>query len=60
VIVLAVLGLCFAFLYPTLKWYFWTNQEDKALALASREKIKDYSPTLMISYHPITAEMLFF
>ena len=42
-IVLVVMALCFAFLYPTLKWYFWTNKEDKALALASREKIKDYA-----------------
>ncbi|MEL3906480.1 MAG: protein translocase subunit SecD [Treponema sp.] len=42
VIILAVLGLCFAFLYPTLKWYFLTAKEDKALALGSREKIKDY------------------
>ena len=42
VIILAVLGLCFAFLYPTLKWYFWTDNNDKALALGSREKIKDY------------------
>ena len=42
VIILAVLGLCFAFLYPTLKWYFWTSKDDKALALGSREKIKDY------------------
>lgn len=42
VIVLAVLGLCFVFLYPTLKWYFWTDKDDKALALGSREKIKDY------------------
>ncbi len=42
VIVLAVLGLCFVFLYPTLKWYFWTGKDDKALALGSREKIKDY------------------
>lgn len=41
-IVLAVLGLCFAFLYPTLKWYFWTGKDDKTLALGSREKIKDY------------------
>ena len=30
VIVLAVLGLCFAFLYPTLKWYFWTDKDDRA------------------------------
>ena len=42
VIVLVVVGLCFAFLYPTLKWYFWTGKDDKALALGSREKIKDY------------------
>ena len=45
-VVLAVIGLCFVFLYPTLKWYFWTNKEDKALALASREKIKDYSENM--------------
>ncbi|MGP1595047.1 MAG: protein translocase subunit SecD [Treponema sp.] len=41
-IVLAVLGLCFVFLYPTLKWYFWTGKDEKTLALGSREKIKDY------------------
>ncbi|WP_024469870.1 protein translocase subunit SecD [Treponema pedis] len=46
IIVLVVIGLCFAFLYPTLKWYFWTDKEDKALALASREKIKDYSENM--------------
>ncbi len=45
-VVLAVIGLCFVFLYPTLKWYFWTDKEDKALALASREKIKDYSENM--------------
>lgn len=46
VIILIVLGLCFVFLYPTLRWYFWTNKEDKALALASREKIRDYAETM--------------
>ena len=46
IIVLLVIALCFVFLHPTLKWYFWTNQEDKALALASREKIKDYSENM--------------
>ncbi|MGI5064489.1 protein translocase subunit SecD [Treponema putidum] len=46
IIVLLVIALCFVFLYPTLKWYFWTNKEDKALALASREKIKDYSENM--------------
>ncbi len=46
IIILIVMALCFVFLYPTLKWYFWTDKEDKALALASREKIKDYSENM--------------
>ncbi len=46
VLILIVLGLCFVFLYPTLRWYFWTEKEDKALALASREKIRDYAETM--------------
>ncbi|EFW38323.1 protein translocase subunit SecD [Treponema phagedenis] len=43
IIILAILGLCFVFLHPTLKWYFWTDKAEKALALGSREKIKDYA-----------------
>lgn len=46
IIVLVVIAVCFVFLFPTLKWYFWTDKEDKALALASREKIKDYSENM--------------
>ena len=46
ILILLVLGLCFVFLYPTLRWYFWTEKEDKALALASREKIRDYAETM--------------
>jgi len=46
IIVLLVIALCFVFLHPTLRWYFWTDKEDKALALASREKIKDYSENM--------------
>jgi len=45
-LILLVLGLCFVFLYPTLRWYFWTEKEDKALALASREKIRDHAETM--------------
>jgi preprotein translocase subunit SecD len=41
VIVLLTVGLCFVFLYPTLKWYFWTSPEDKQLALESREQIRE-------------------
>ncbi|MDR2863980.1 MAG: protein translocase subunit SecD [Spirochaetaceae bacterium] len=40
-IVIATIGLCFIFLYPTLKWYFWTKPEDKQLALESREQIRE-------------------
>lgn len=46
IIILVVIAVCFIFLYPTLKWYFWTAKENKALALASREKIKDYSENM--------------
>jgi preprotein translocase subunit SecD len=40
-IVLITVGVCFAFLYPTLKWYFWTSPEDKQLALESIEQIRE-------------------
>lgn len=43
VIVLLVLALCFVFLLPTIRWYFWTSKEDRALATESREKIRDYA-----------------
>jgi len=46
ILILLVLGLCFVFLYPTLRWYFWTGKEEKALALASREKIRDYAENM--------------
>ena len=43
ILVLAVLGLCFVFLWPTIKWYGLTPKEVQAIALSSLEKIKDYS-----------------
>jgi len=43
VVILIVLAVCFAFLWPSLNWYFFTPKEDQALALGSREKIKDYA-----------------
>jgi len=46
IVILLVLGMCFVFLYPTLRWYFWTGKEEKALALASREKIRDYAENM--------------
>jgi len=42
-IILAVLAVCFAFLWPSISWYVRTPKEMQALALGSLEKIKDYS-----------------
>lgn len=42
-LILVVLGLCFAFLWPSISWYIRTPKEMQALALGSLEKIKDYS-----------------
>lgn len=43
IIVIAVLGISFAFLFPTIRWYFLTPKEDQAVAVGSREQIRDYS-----------------
>lgn len=49
VLILVVLATCFAFLWPSVKWYFVTPKEDQALALGSREKIKDYARNMAVS-----------
>jgi preprotein translocase subunit SecD len=43
ILILVVLGVCFAFLWPSISWYAFTPQEDQALALSSLERIRDYS-----------------
>jgi preprotein translocase subunit SecD len=42
-IVLLIMGICFIFLLPTLRWYFLVPAKSKVLALASREQIKLYA-----------------
>lgn len=42
-ILLAVLAICFAFLWPSVSWYWRTPKEVQALALGSLENIKDYA-----------------
>ncbi|HAP44633.1 MAG: protein-export membrane protein SecD [Spirochaetes bacterium GWD1_61_31] len=42
-IVLAVIAVAVAFLSPSIRWYYLTAAEDKALALGSREQIRDYA-----------------
>ncbi|MDR1596713.1 MAG: protein translocase subunit SecD [Treponema sp.] len=42
-IVLLTIGVCFIFLFPTIRWYFMVPKEAQALALGSREQIKIYA-----------------
>ncbi|MDR2482817.1 MAG: protein translocase subunit SecD [Treponema sp.] len=42
-IILATVGICFVFLFPTVRWYFLVPKEDQAIALGSREQIKEYA-----------------
>ena len=43
VILLAVLAICFVFLWPSISWYIRTPKEVQELALGSTENIKDYA-----------------
>ncbi|MCR5724398.1 MAG: protein translocase subunit SecD [Treponema sp.] len=43
IIILVVLAVCFAFLWPSISWYTRTPKDEQTLALGSLEKIKDYS-----------------
>ena len=43
VIVLVVIGIALAFLWPSISWYFFTPKENQALAVGSREQIREYS-----------------
>lgn len=42
-ILVAVLALCFVFLWTSISWYYLTPKETQALALSSLENIKDYA-----------------
>jgi preprotein translocase subunit SecD len=48
-IVIAVLAVSFAFLFPTIQWYFLTPKEDQANAVGSREQIREYSRRMAYS-----------
>ena len=43
VILLAVLAICFVFLWPSISWYGRTPKEVQQLALGSTENIKNYA-----------------
>jgi len=46
VIIVAVLAVCFAFLWPSISWYGRTSAEDKATATLSLERIKEKTQAL--------------
>ena len=48
-IVVAVVAVSFAFLWPTVSWYWLTPKADMALALGSREQIREYARSMAIT-----------
>jgi preprotein translocase subunit SecD len=38
-----ILAVCFAFLWPTVRWYLFIPRDQQALAMESRERIKTYA-----------------
>ncbi|MDR0513038.1 MAG: protein translocase subunit SecD [Treponema sp.] len=42
-LILGIMALCFVFLLPSIRWYFWTPVQDQVRALAPREQIRAYA-----------------
>jgi preprotein translocase subunit SecD len=42
-IIIVTIAVCFLFLLPTMRWYFFVPKQDQQLALGSREQIKNYA-----------------
>jgi len=40
---MAIMALCFVFLLPSIRWYFWTPRLDQTRALGTREQIRTYA-----------------
>jgi preprotein translocase subunit SecD len=43
IIILVIIGLCFVFLLPSIRWYFWIPKLEQTRALGSRDQIKTYA-----------------
>ena len=43
ILILAIIAICFVFLLPSIRWYFWTPQLEQTRALGSREQIRTYA-----------------
>ena len=42
-LILILIGVAFAFLYPTIEWYFFVPEQKRELSYASRNQIKLYA-----------------
>jgi preprotein translocase subunit SecD len=42
-VILVIVAVCFVFLLPSIRWYFWVPKLDQTRALTSREQIKAYA-----------------
>jgi len=42
-ILLIILAVCFLFLWPTIRWYFFIPRDQQTLALESRQQIRTYA-----------------
>ena len=42
-IVLVVFAVCFLFLWPSLRWYFFIPRDQQAIALETRQQIRNYA-----------------
>jgi preprotein translocase subunit SecD len=48
-VILAVIAVSFIFLWPTVDWYWLTSKADQALAIGTREQIREYSRAMAIT-----------
>ncbi|HUW40921.1 MAG TPA: protein translocase subunit SecD [Rectinemataceae bacterium] len=48
-IVLAVIAVALAFLWPTVSWYFLTSKANQSLAVGSAEQIREYSRSMAVA-----------
>ncbi|TVR52262.1 MAG: protein translocase subunit SecD [Spirochaetaceae bacterium] len=46
VVVLLLVGLSAIFISPTIRWYFFVSDDDKALAAGSRAQVRDYAQAM--------------
>ncbi|BCR19591.1 protein translocase subunit SecD [Borrelia miyamotoi] len=49
ILILFVTSFAYFLIFPTLRWYFFTNDEDKRISSYSKEALRDYSKSKALS-----------